>query len=96
MSKLIDMTGWVMKEHGVPDSRLTVVERAENKNGKTYWKCKCECGNETIVEGVKIRNGHTKSCGCYNLDKLAERNAEKSLIGQTFGKLTVLETALSV
>ena len=32
MSKLIDMTGWIMKEHGVPDSRLTVVERAENKS----------------------------------------------------------------
>jgi len=28
MGKLIDMTGWKMWEHGVPDSRLTVLERA--------------------------------------------------------------------
>ena len=27
MGKFIDMTGWVMAEHGVPDSRLTVIEQ---------------------------------------------------------------------
>ena len=26
MAKKIDMTGWVMKEHNVPDSKLTVIE----------------------------------------------------------------------
>lgn len=30
MGRFIDMTGWVMSEHGVSDSRLTVVERAED------------------------------------------------------------------
>ena len=25
--KLIDMTGWIMKEHGVPDSKWTVLKR---------------------------------------------------------------------
>lgn len=29
MSK-IDMTGWVMKEHNVKDSLLTVIEEAKN------------------------------------------------------------------
>ena len=91
MGKLIDMTGWVMKEHGVPESRLTVIEKSESKNGKVYWKCRCECGNEVIADGTKIRSGHTKSCGCFGLDKLTERNKEKSLVGQVFGKLTVLE-----
>ena len=27
--KAIDMTGWVMSEHGVPDSRLTVIKLVE-------------------------------------------------------------------
>ena len=27
MPKFIDMTGWIMKEHGQPDSRLIVIER---------------------------------------------------------------------
>ena len=32
MGKFIDMTGWVMKEHGIPDSRLTVIRRAANRD----------------------------------------------------------------
>lgn len=30
MGQRIDMTGWVMKEHGVPDSRLTVIRKVPN------------------------------------------------------------------
>ena len=48
-------------------NRLTVVERVYKKNNKrTYWKCKCSCGKETIVESSKIKGGYTKSCGCLN------------------------------
>ena len=32
------------------------------KGGK--WKCKCQCGNETIVDTRNLKSGHTKSCGC--------------------------------
>lgn len=40
MRKLIDMTGWIMKEHGVPDSRLTVLERDISKGThNVYWFC---------------------------------------------------------
>lgn len=60
MSKLIDLTG---QKFG----RLTVIERANNsKDGRTRWKCVCECGSgkEVVVTGVDLRNGHSKSCGC--------------------------------
>ena len=30
MPNKIDMTGWVMKEHGVPDSLLTVLYETRN------------------------------------------------------------------
>lgn len=33
--------------------------------GKSMWRCKCDCGNEKIVYGGHLENGHTKSCGCY-------------------------------
>lgn len=36
MGSFIDMTGWVMREHGFPNSRLTVIDRAPNRCGKTY------------------------------------------------------------
>ena len=28
------------------------------------WKCKCKCGNETIVSTAYLTTGHTTSCGC--------------------------------
>lgn len=41
--------------------------------GHTYWRCKCECGKETIVDAYKLRKGKTKSCGCWKseLEKIA-------------------------
>lgn len=33
------------------------------KNRYSLWRCKCECGNETIVLGNDLSRGHTKSCG---------------------------------
>lgn len=67
MGKLIDMTGWVMKEHGVSESLLTVIEKDKQKSGQhdTFWICKCECGNIKSYPSGRIRNGKVKSCGCY-------------------------------
>lgn len=55
--------------------RLVVLERIEEKQGKT-WKylCKCDCGNEIIVLGDSLRSGGTKSCGCYHNELLAKRS----------------------
>lgn len=64
MAKATDMTGWVMKEHGVPESMLTVIERAENDaNGRAMWLCECECGNRKVIMGKLLRSGHTCTCG---------------------------------
>jgi hypothetical protein len=29
------------------------------------WKCKCDCGSITNVQASKLKNGSTKSCGCF-------------------------------
>ena len=44
--------------------RLKVIEFSYCKNELSYWKCKCECGNECIVRRDCLCNGSTKSCGC--------------------------------
>ena len=63
MSKFKDLTGMKF-------GRLTVIERAENSNtGKTRWKCKCECGKETISHTSSLTSGRTKSCGCLSHEK---------------------------
>jgi len=47
--------------------KLTVLKKEYNaKNGQQMWKCKCACGNETIVQQGHLRGGHTKSCGKCN------------------------------
>lgn len=66
MSKLIDLTGKKF-------NRLTVISRAENsKHGKVRWKCKCECGNEVIVDASSLRKNSVHSCGCYRTERLNE------------------------
>lgn len=91
--KKIDMINWKMSEHGVPDSKLTVIQEAKSKEGRAYWLCKCDCGNTTIVSGKNLRNGNTKSCGCLQKEVLKKRHRDKHLdmIGKTYGFLTVLD-----
>jgi hypothetical protein len=64
MPRGIDMTG---KRFG----RLIVIEKVEQPDyalksrKRWWWKCKCDCGNEIILPGERLRTGNTKSCGCY-------------------------------
>lgn len=61
MSKIIDLTN---KKFGM----MTVINRAENRNGRPYWLCKCDCGNEKIVKGDNLKSGNVKSCGCLVIE----------------------------
>lgn len=36
----IDMTGWVMKDHGFPESRLTVIKQVASRT-KIFWNRIC-------------------------------------------------------
>lgn len=50
-------------------NRLLPLERF-SIGGHSVWKCQCDCGNITNVALGHIIDGHTKSCGCYNLDNI--------------------------
>lgn len=57
--------------------RLTVIEFVGIKKGLAHWECLCDCGNTCIVNGVQLRRGNTKSCGCLrheNTFKYAHRS----------------------
>ena len=51
---------WIGRQFGM----LTVTSYAGKKNGVHFWKCRCECGNETTVNQSSLKSGHTTSCGC--------------------------------
>lgn len=35
---------------------------------RTYWKCRCECGEETLVERSHLISGTTASCGNHSIN----------------------------
>ncbi len=43
--------------------RLTVIEPAPNMGKRTAWRCRCDCGRETVVTTGRLRSGKTASCG---------------------------------
>lgn len=56
---MVDITG---RRFG----RLVALKAAgKNKWGNYLWECKCDCGNLHIVAQGKLKQGKSKSCGCY-------------------------------
>lgn len=55
--KKLDLTG---QRFG----KLVVLEPAENIGRKTAWRCRCDCGTETVVVTGRLRDGRRVSCGC--------------------------------
>ena len=73
-------------------SQLTVLRNVEKKSRKDYWLCKCDCGNEKVIQGNALTSGRQKSCGCLN-KKNASRLGKLNridLTNQKFGKLTAI------
>lgn len=49
--------------------KLTVLSKygyhiSKNGTKKVTWLCQCDCGNQRIVTGNKLKEGRAKSCGC--------------------------------
>lgn len=59
MPKALDLTG---QRFG----RLVARRKAPSRSGKTYWLCKCDCGNWKEIQTSHLTNNQTKSCGCIN------------------------------
>lgn len=58
----------IKNEIGKKFGKLTVIEQSnkKTKSGSVFWVCKCDCGNIKEIAGTSLRNGQTKSCGCFN------------------------------
>ena len=60
VGKRINIDEYIGKKYG----RLTIVEHLGMISGKRKFLCRCDCGGESAVNLCKLKNGHTKSCGC--------------------------------
>lgn len=55
--------------------KLIVLEKTNSdKWGHPKYLCRCDCKNEIIVRGNDLKNGHTKSCNCINIERLTGHN----------------------
>lgn len=71
-----DLTG---KKFG----RLTVIKRVKNdKRQQSRWLCRCDCGNEIIVDrtNLSINKIKTFSCGCWRKEKSTKHNKHRTNI----------------
>ena len=66
--RLIDLTGsrfgrWLVlaREPGLNSSR------------QARWRCRCDCGTERVVTGLRLRGGTSRSCGCARDEMWSER-----------------------
>lgn len=73
MGKFIDLSG---QRFG----KLTVLDRAENRGRRTYWRCSCDCGKIIERESSTITQNKSsrKSCGCLRRE-IAQENGIANL-----------------
>lgn len=66
--------------------QLTVIAEAPSRRQsggtRAYWLCRCECGTELEVQAGSLVGRKTQSCG-----------HRKNLVGEVFGRLTVIAEA---
>lgn len=72
---------------GMRFGKLVAVKKIQNKNGRTAWECKCDCGNTHIANTRELKQGRCKSCGCLRHEQY---RGMADIKGQRFGRLTVL------
>lgn len=51
-------------------NRLTVLKYFGYKRKQHSWECICECGNTAVVTYCDLKSGHTKSCGCLQIESV--------------------------
>jgi hypothetical protein len=71
--RIIDLTGQKF-------NMLTVI-KFSHADKEAWWECKCDCGKIKTLRARNIKSGLIKSCGCFNIEKIMDRNIKHNLCG---------------
>lgn len=67
-----------INEVGSRYGRWLVIAESVSADNYAMWLCRCDCGNEAVVQGGNLRAGLTNSCGCWRSDLRKELNSKQS------------------
>ncbi len=81
MKTNVDLTNMIF-------GKLVVLERDMPRKGHQYWICLCSCGIKKSIREKSLMHAQSRSCGCGKKEIVTRR--VENLIGNIFGKLTVL------
>ncbi len=70
---------------GLRFGRLSIVDRAPNKGGRTIWNYVCDCGTRGSTASYYLTTGGTTSCGCFHREMIAEMGRAHATHGATRG-----------
>lgn len=74
MSKFIDLTG---QRFG----KLLVLYLSDNRKGRKYWMCQCDCGNYKEINGQHMKSGKIVSCRCQRKENIVLAVTKHNLVG---------------
>ncbi len=76
---VVELKSYSVNIRGQKFGRLTALEPFANARRTLYWLCECDCGVTKLVQGTKLRSGHTKSCGCLRGEVVSGANTTHGL-----------------
>jgi len=62
------MAGKAINLEGKVFNRWKVLKKENIKLSQAMWLCECECGTRRVVNSSSLRNGKSKSCGCWSVE----------------------------
>jgi len=66
-------------------NRLTVLrQEGRDKRGYALWLCRCDCGSAVTTTANALRQNNTKSCGCFNLERIKRMGQANKRHGQRY------------
>ena len=71
---------------------LGIFQKEGTSSRRHYVRCKCDCGQEKVVNLADLKAGRIQSCGCYRVEQLKKVKqdiSEEYMLGRRYGKLVV-------
>lgn len=68
--------------------RLLVIS-LNSKSKHSKWNCICDCGNEKVVYGDKLKYGSSISCGCYRTERIKNAVTKHGQSGKRLYKIWI-------